>query len=146
MANTIIDDLTIMNASEWDWWTACSYGTYTDGLIYLDKDNHENLDFSKRYYCLGNFSKFIKEGATRIACSSGVENVKSAAFVNRDNSTVVVYVNNNDKKVSTTLDCTGKYAVYTTDRDNDIAKTNFGKAGKVNVTLPATSVVTVVFE
>ncbi|MDD6568641.1 MAG: glycoside hydrolase family 30 protein [Eubacteriales bacterium] len=146
MANTIIDDLTIMNASEWDWWTACSYGTYTDGLIYLDKDNHENLDFSKRYYCLGNFSKFIKEGATRIACSSGVENVKSAAFVNRDNSTVVVYVNNNDKKVSTTLDCTGKYAVYTTDRDNDIAKTNFGKAGKVNITLPATSVVTVVFE
>lgn len=73
MANTIVDDLTIMNVNEWDWWTACSYGTYTDGLIYLDEDNHENLDFSKRYYCLGNFSKFIKEGAVRVACSSGVK-------------------------------------------------------------------------
>lgn len=146
MANTIVDDLTIMNANEWDWWTACSYGTYTDGLIYLDEDNHENLDFSKRYYCLGNFSKFIKEGAVRVACSSGVKNVRSVAFVNEDNTVVTVYVNNNDKKAYTTLDCEGDYAVYTTDRDNDIAKTDFGKAGKVKVSLPASSVVTVVYE
>lgn len=146
MANTIVDDLTIMNANEWDWWTACSYGTYTDGLIYLDEDNHENLDFSKRYYCLGNFSKFIKEGAVRVACSSGVKNVRSVAFVNEDNTVVTVYVNNNDKKAYTTIDCDGDYAVYTTDRDNDIAKTNFGKAGKVKVSLPASSVVTVVYE
>ena len=146
MANTIVDDLTIMNANEWDWWTACSYGTYTDGLIYLDEDNHENLDFSKRYYCLGNFSKFIKEGAVRVACSSGVKNVRSVAFVNEDNTVVTVYVNNNDKKSYTTIDCEGDYAVYTTDRDNDIAKTNFGKAKKVKVSLPASSVVTVVYE
>ena len=99
MANTIVDDLTIMNANEWDWWTACSYGTYTDGLIYLDEDNHENLDFSKRYYCLGNFSKFIKEGAVRVACSSGVKNVRSVAFVNEDNTVVTVYINNNDKNL-----------------------------------------------
>lgn len=146
MANTIVDDLTIMNANEWDWWTACSYGTYTDGLIYLDEDNHENLDFSKRYYCLGNFSKFIKEGAVRVACSSGVKNVRSVAFVNEDNTVVTVYVNNNDKKANTTIDCEGDYAVYTTDRDNDIAKTDFGKAKKVKVSLPASSVVTVVYE
>lgn len=146
MANTIVDDLTIMNANEWDWWTACSYGTYTDGLIYLDEDNHENLDFSKRYYCLGNFSKFIKEGAVRVACSSGVKNVRSVAFVNEDNTVVTVYVNNNDKKSYTTIDCEGDYAVYTTDRDNDIAKTDFGKAKKVKVSLPASSVVTVVYE
>ena len=146
MANTIVDDLTIMNVNEWDWWTACSYGTYTDGLIYLDEDNHENLDFSKRYYCLGNFSKFIKEGAVRVACSSGVKNVRSVAFVNEDNTVVTVYVNNNDKKAYTTIDCEGDYAVYTTDRDNDIAKTDFGKAKKVKVSLPASSVVTVVYE
>ena len=146
MANTIVDDLTIMNVNEWDWWTACSYGTYTDGLIYLDEDNHENLDFSKRYYCLGNFSKFIKEGAVRVACSSGVKNVRSVAFVNEDNTVVTVYVNNNDKKAYTTNDCEGDYAVYTTDRDNDIAKTDFGKAKKVKVSLPASSVVTVVYE
>lgn len=146
MANTIVDDLTIMNVNEWDWWTACSYGTYTDGLIYLDEDNHENLDFSKRYYCLGNFSKFIKEGAVRVACSSGVKNVRSVAFVNEDNTVVTVYVNNNDKKSYTTIDCEGDYAVYTTDRDNDIAKTDFGKAKKVKVSLPASSVVTVVYE
>ena len=74
------------------------------------------------------------------------ENVKSVAFVNEDGSTVVVYVNNNDKKVKTTLDCTGDYSVYTTDKDNDIAKTDFGTAKKLDVSLPASSVVTVVYD
>lgn len=146
MAKTIVDDLTIMNATEWDWWTACSYGTYTDGLIYLDEKKHEITDFSKRYYCLGNFSKFIKEGATRIACSSGAEGVDSVAFVNEDNSTVVVYVNSTEKAQNTKLSTTGDYQIYTTDKDNDIAKTDFGKSGDIEVKLPALSVVTVVFE
>ena len=55
-------------------------------------------------------------------------------------------VKDSDKKAYTTIDCEGDYAVYTTDRDNDIAKTDFGKAKKVKVSLPASSVVTVVYE
>lgn len=144
MAKTIVDDLTVMNATEWDWWTACSYGVYTDALIYLDEDNHDKIEYSKRLWCLGNFSKFIKEGATRVACSSGVDGVESVAFVNSDGKTVVVYVNTNDKAKTTSVDLSAEWAVYTTDKDNDLAKTADGKAGTVDVKLPAQSVVTLV--
>lgn len=60
MANTIVDDLTIMNANEWDWWTACSYGTYTDGLIYLDEDNHEISIFQRDITASAIFQNSLK--------------------------------------------------------------------------------------
>lgn len=146
MAKVIVDDLTILNAKEWDWWTACSYDTYPDGLIYLNPDNHKDIQISKRLWCLGNFSKFIEEGATRIACSSGDDSLASCAFVNKDNSTVVVYVNNTDADKKTALESAAPYSVYTTSADCDLEKTLSGNAGEINVSVPAMSVVTVVMK
>lgn len=146
MAKVIVDDLTILNAKEWDWWTACSYGVYPDGLIYLNPDNHKDIQTSKRLWCLGNFSKFIDEGATRIACSSGIESILSCAFVNPDNSTIIVYVNDTDKDESTTLQCSNDYAVYTTNEKYNLEQTASGKAEEANISVPAKSVVTVVIQ
>lgn len=146
MAKVIVDDLTILNAKEWDWWTACSYDAYPDGLIYLNPDNHKDIQTSKRLWCLGNFSKFIEEGATRIACGSGVNSLSSCAFVNKDNSTVVVYVNNTDTDKTTALESVSPYSVYTTSADCDLEKTSSGNAGEINVSVPAMSVVTVVMK
>lgn len=146
MAKVIVDDLTILNAKEWDWWTACSYDVYPDGLIYLNPDNHKDIKASKRLWCLGNFSKFIEEGATRIACSSGVDSLSSCAFVNKDNSTVVVYVNDTDKDKTTALESISPYSVYTTSADCDLEKTSAGAAGEINVSVPAMSVVTVLMK
>ena len=56
--------MTVLNAVEWDWWTACAFGGYTDGLVYLDKDSHQ-IETSKRLWVLGNFSKFTDEGSVR---------------------------------------------------------------------------------
>lgn len=145
MAKIIVDDLTILNAKEWDWWTACSDDTYTDGLVYINPENHDDIKLSKRLWCLGNFSRFIEEGASRIACSSGVDSLASCAFVNPDNSTVVVYVNNTDKDETTALTSTGDYSVYTTSSKYDLEKTASGKTGDIAVKVPAMSVVTVVF-
>ena len=146
MAKVIVDDLTILNAKEWDWWTACSYGVYPDGLIYLNPDNHKDIQTSKRLWCLGNFSKFIDEGATRIACSSGIESISSCAFVNPNNSTVIVYVNDTDKDESTTLQCSNNYAVYTTNEKYNLEQTASGKAEEAKISVPAKSVVTVVIQ
>jgi O-glycosyl hydrolase len=146
MAKVIMDDLTILNAKEWDWWTACSYGVYPDGLVYINADDHNDIQTSKRLWCLGNFSKFIDENATRIACSSGIDSISSCAFVNPDNSTVVVYVNNTDTDQSTTLNCADDYSVYTTSAQYDLEKTDSGEAGDITVNLPAMSVVTVIYE
>lgn len=144
MARVILDDLTVMNATEWDWWVGCSYGIYTDGLVYLNPDNHSDIQTSKRLWCLGNFSKFIDEGAIRLACSSGVEGLDCCAFANIDGTNVIVYVNNTDKDLSTAYDCQSDYAVYTTSAEHDLEMTDNGSKGNAEITVPAMSVVTVV--
>lgn len=146
MAKVIIDDLTIMNAVEWDWWTACSYGIYTDGLVYLNPDNHSDIQTSKRLWCLGNFSKFINEGAVRLACSSGVDGLDCCAFANIDGSNVIVYVNDTDSSLLTKLDCTSDYEIYTTSADYDLEMTAQGSSGNTEISVPSMSVVTVVMK
>ncbi|MGN1421626.1 MAG: glycoside hydrolase [Eubacterium sp.] len=144
MAKVIVDDLTVMNATEWDWWLGCSYGTYTDGLVYLNPDDHSDIQASKRLWCLGNFSKFIDEGAIRLACSSGVDGLDSCAFANLDGTNVIVYVNDTDNDLSTTYDCQSDYEIYTTSADCDLEMTSKGGKGTAEITVPSMSVVTVV--
>lgn len=145
MADVIMKDLTIVNVNEWDWWLGCSFGTYTDGLVYINRDNHDDIQTSKRLWCLGNFSKFINEGALRLACSSGVDGISSCAFMNTDNSKVVVYVNNTQNDASATLAVSNAYEVYTTSEKYNLEKTDSGSAGNAQINLPAMSVVTVVY-
>lgn len=148
MAQVIVDDLTILNAKEWDWWLGCSYGVYPDGLVYINADDHSDIQTSKRLWCLGNFSKFIEEGATRIACSSGVDGIESVAFKNTDGSTVIVYVNASENTLSTDISSitADNISVYTTDETRDLALTASTADGSFNgkVSVPAQSVVTVV--
>lgn len=147
MADIIMTDLTVLNAVEWDWWLACAYSGYTDGLVYVNSDNHSDIQTSKRLWCLGNFSKFIHEGAERIACSSGVEGLKSTAFKNTDGSTVIVYVNSSDKALTTSLNgIQSKNAdVYETSAQRDLEKT-FSAESISELNVPAQSVVTVVIK
>lgn len=149
MAGVILDDLTILNAKEWDWWLGCSYGVYPDGLVYINADNHSDIQTSKRLWCLGNFSKFIEEGAVRLACSSGVEGLESVAFRNTDNSLVLVYVNESTENKTTALPFAAEsgFSVYTTDSTHDLANTAVCAPGSdTGVTVPAQSVVTVVVD
>lgn len=145
MADVIMNDLTMVNVNEWDWWLGCSFGTYTDGLVYVNRDNHKDIQTSKRLWCLGNFSKFIDEGALRLACSSGVDGISSCAFRNIDNSKVVVYVNNTQNDVTTTLTAENPYEVYTTSEKYNLEKTASGPASNALIPLPSMSVVTVVY-
>lgn len=144
MANIIMDDLTVLNAIEWNWWTGCSYGVYTDGLVYLDREDHTNLTTAKRLWCLGNFSKFIEEGAVRLACSSGVDDLRCAAFRNTDGTTAIVYLNDTDSALNTQLPSLYEngYSVYVTDETRDLEKVQNDSA---ILEVPPMSVVTVVF-
>ena len=66
MADIMYQDFTILNAVEWDWWTACAKGVYPDNLILINANDHSDIQTSKRYWCMGNFSKYIDVGAKRI--------------------------------------------------------------------------------
>jgi len=62
-------DLTILNASSWQWWTAVSPENFKDGLIYTDYKNNpqlHNIIESKLLWAFGNYSRFIRPGYQRI--------------------------------------------------------------------------------
>ena len=149
MADVIIDDLTILNAKEWDWWLGCSFGVYTDGLVYLNDDDHSDIQTSKRLWCLGNFSKFIDEGAVRIAAGSGVKKLPVCAFRNPDGSTVIVYSNSTENDMNTSIADIdfNSCEVYTTSAEYDLEKTADNTTLTDNViSIPSQSVVTVVLK
>lgn len=174
MADIIYQDMTILNAVEWDWWTAVGKGVYTDSLIYADNNTH-NYETSKRLYCLGNYSKFIQAGAKRVAVSTESNFAKNlytserniyiwndpygnevidknnyleqSAYLNPDGSVVVVYVNNSDTAESTTFDenVFSSFSSYVTSAKLNLEQYQTGRAGNA-VSIPPRSVTTVVLK
>ena len=150
LADTIWQDLTILDAKEWDWWTALAEGGYMDGLLYTDYQNENSaheITTSKRYYVLGNFSKYTTEGSVRIdaACDRGM---KICGFKNPDNSITLIYINTSINDEATFVNGTGlsTFSTYTTDatRNLEEIQTNEGIANPVII--PSNSVTTVVIK
>lgn len=172
MADIIYQDMTILNAIEWDWWTAVGRGVYTDSLIYVKNGNH-SYETSKRLWCLGNYSKFIQEGAKRVQVTTenkfannlrtDDENIytwddeygnhvvdknnylEESAYLNPDGSVAVVYINNSDTTEFTTFDGSvyNSFTSYVTDSNRDLVKYQTGNPSSA-VCIPARSVTTVV--
>ncbi len=58
------------------------------------------LIYTNSYYYIGHFSKFVRPGAKRIACSPSRSQLLSAAFINPDGKISVVVMNKSDKNIS----------------------------------------------
>lgn len=149
MARTVYEDLTVLNASEWDWWLGVSNGYYPDGLVYIDHNDSDDsvVLTSKRLWCLGNFSRFIKEGAKRIEVTSVNDKVLSCGFKNPDGSVALVLINTTENNYGTNicLDGYSSYKTYITSASKDLAYSTGGTFEKGSaVSLPAKSVVSVI--
>ena len=57
------------------------------------------LTYTNSYFYIGHFSKFVRPGARRIACSPSRSQLLSAAFVNPDGKIIVVVMNQSEKKI-----------------------------------------------
>lgn len=99
VARVIHHDLTILNASSWQWWTAVSPEDYKDGLIYTNYMSnpwdHSAIE-SKLLWTFGNFSRFIRPGYHRVELT-GADNrfgLMGSAYIseNADNL-VIVFIN-----------------------------------------------------
>lgn len=175
LADIMYQDLTILNASSWDWWTACAPGVYPDGLIYVDYNNPDNIRTSKRLWVMGNYARFIEDGAKRVKVTGGsnlgknittkAENIYSwtidkssgtdknnyfeqTAYLNPDGSVVVVYINNSNTTQYTTFDA-GAYKTfetYVTDNSRDLEQYQSGNVTNSVVIIPEMSVTTVVLK
>ncbi|MCP4645386.1 MAG: glycoside hydrolase family 30 protein [bacterium] len=81
VAKVIHADLTIANASAWQWWLGFSPNNYKDGLIYSDWSDPGDPEIvfpSKILWIMGNYSRFVRPGSTRIALA-GVDQVHGLA-------------------------------------------------------------------
>ncbi len=101
IARNIHNDLTKLDASAWQWWTAVSEANWKDGLIYTDSQRRdaylsENIYTTKSLWALGNYSRFIRPGAKRVELVGADDHMglMGSAYLNEDrNQIVVVYVN-----------------------------------------------------
>jgi O-glycosyl hydrolase len=115
MARVIHYDLTVANASSWQWWLAISPYDYKDGLIYIDKNKSDGQIYtSKMLYALGNYSRFIDAGMQRVETTQlfnksneddyTYTRVMTSAYASESNDKVViVMVNYNNWEYSTSF-------------------------------------------
>ena len=138
-ADTIYNDIALLNVTSWQHWIAVSEVDYCDGLIYINLPD-KTFEMTKRYYVTGNFSKYIPFGAKRIEIDCDDKELKLLAFT-KDDKTVVIAIN--DKAEAKTVSLPSETVLtVVTDKDNDLCeKTVSGK----NLTLTQRSVTTIIF-
>lgn len=161
VARLIHTDLTVANASSWQWWLAVSPYDYKDGLVYIDnnKDDGELYD-SKLLWGLGNYSKFIKPGYKRIGLSrsdnksvtQSINGLLVSAYSSDDNSKyVVVIVNQRNIEIPLKLAVNGQELLnakmyQTSGLTNDNLSYKGINTQEDIINIPARSIVTFVVE
>jgi len=141
VALIINSDLTLANASAWQWWLAVANEDFKSGLIYTDYRNpgdSEDILESKTLWVLGNFSKFIRPGMVRVQLSGRQNATKlvASAFTDINSGrTVLVFVNSSSQPQPVKIQfrsSAGKtiwLTPYTTS-----AQDNLAKSGKIPAT------------
>jgi O-glycosyl hydrolase len=70
IARTAHFDLTLTEASSWQWWLGVSPYLYKDGLVYVDYNRRIGKYYeSKMLWAMGNFSRFIRPDMMRVSTS-----------------------------------------------------------------------------
>ena len=153
LGNVISRDLTMLSAVDWNWWLAVSPCDYNDGLVYWDvlDDGTQKLSVLKRYYVMGQFSRYIDKGDVRVdaTCSdlTGWAGLDYSAFKKADGSVVLVVINNSKSEKNVTVGGLYDYKNATTVCTTSEAQTGWNEvAGEWTgkVTLPAQSITTYV--
>ena len=149
IARVIHQDLTVSNASAWNWWLAVSPYNYKDGLIYIDKNKEDGQFYtSKLLWALGNFSRFIRPGFQRIDVESSLQErneVFASAYQDPQDETItLVLVNTSENDVIVSLDEKNLYHFdslgFLTNEDSDLAPNSIGET---SFQLPKKSLFTV---
>ncbi|WP_041819062.1 glycoside hydrolase [Streptomyces davaonensis] len=167
LSRIIHKDFAVAHDSAFHWWVALSemIGTdpyakndsgWNDGLIYYDPDyaanGNQTLYFTKRYYALGQYSKFVKPGSVAHNVTGVPEGVEVSAYDRKGKWVVVV---NNHNTTDTSLDLhfnsrtplRASQAVRTSATEDwaRVAKPSVS-GGTVSASLPARSITTYVLD
>jgi O-glycosyl hydrolase len=175
MANLIWQCLTQANDAAFHWWVACSSAMgcdpytdpasagqvnsngWNDGLLYYDPNyatnGNQSIYVTKRYYAMGNFSRYVRPGDSRYNVSNVPSNLRMLAFSNGSSWTLVV-VNTSSAGSSPTstrvqmpVPVKPALAIETSAVNSlgSVALPTVSPAGVVTLSVPAQSVTTFVF-
>jgi O-glycosyl hydrolase len=114
LARALHHDLAVANAAAWQWWLAISPYDYKDGLVYIDKSKTDGQYYpSKMLWALGNYSRFVRPGAVRLAAEAaatagGTGPLVSAYRSANGKQLITVVVNDSDAPASLRLVLTGR--------------------------------------
>ena len=104
-------DLTVANASAWQWWLAVSNGDFKDGLLYTNYSapgSTQSIIPSKLFWAFGNYSRYIRPGSQRISCT-GADNklgLMASAYVDSASKKIIMVLVNvatTDQKINISL-------------------------------------------
>ena len=150
-------DLTIVNASAWQWWTAVSRVDYKDGLIYTNYNktgDEESIIPSKLLWTFGNFSRFLRPGTIRLDSSGAndIHGLMGTAWLDAHNERLMaVFVNMSDQPREVALQWSGldklpaTFTPYiTSDAPGDDLRPCDPVPAQGKYTVPAKAVVTLV--
>lgn len=150
IAKVLHHDLSVANATSWQWWLAMSPYNYSDALVYInDPSGNINVDNckadgivldSKQLWVYGNYARFIRPGMKRVAASiAGYEDAVTSAntmmvsaYKDEAAHKVVVVIVNVDSdehvlKLDDTLKIKGNtFAAYTTNATQNLRKSTVG--------------------
>ena len=144
LANEIHDDLTILDVVAWQYWIAVSSYDYRDGLIYVNLGSKEIIP-TKRLWGMGNFSKFIRPGYTRVSAISDDKEVNVVSFLGKNEANeeelITVLINNSfqEKEIDLQGVGFGEIISYTTDGESDLEEQSITSQ---ELTIPRQSIVT----
>lgn len=159
VARVIHCDLTLCNASAWQWWLAVSRWNYKDGLIYTDyvkEGDPESILPSKTLWAFGNYSRFVRPGAKRIALTGAddIHGLLGSAYKNAASSqAIMVFINMAERPESVSLHVAGlspnqkilQFTPYLTSENANLQAGSPVPSG-TPYTVPAQSVVTLIGE
>ncbi|KAK4251390.1 GH30 family xylanase [Corynascus novoguineensis] len=92
-ANNIYQAIVNANAAGYLYWIGAQTGNTNSHMVHIDT-NAGTVEASKRLWALGQWSRFVRPGATRVGISGGPgQSMRTAAFRNEDGSVAVVLIN-----------------------------------------------------
>jgi glucuronoarabinoxylan endo-1,4-beta-xylanase len=147
MAESMHSDLTKLNLNAWHLWWLYEGGN-SGGCLY---DTGTKV-WTKRLWVMGNFSRFVRPGYTRVSTSgTAPKGLLVSAYINpKNNALAIVAINSNTSSTRVPLYISGKapcsLTPYETSADKSLGQlTAVAVANsRVTVTLPAQSVTTFV--
>jgi len=157
IARTAHYDLTLTEASSWQWWLGVSPYLYKDGLVYIDyRKGSGNFYESKMLWAMGSFSRFIRPDMVRVSTSrsdgslplNNATGLMISSYVDTPhNIAVTVFINWKQESKAVELDFQGmeidSVIPYVTSASDDLAPYAMLKPSD-QITIPARSIVTLV--